>query len=116
MELYKALVRPLLEYAHAVWSPHSRGHRKCSKQGQPSKVTTINGLDYEERLRKLNLLTLVYRRLRGDIIEVYKVVPGIYDPSVLSDLLALYQDVIGHNFKLANKSSRLDFKKICIYK
>ena len=29
-------------------------------------------LDYQERLRKLDLPTLVYRRARGDMIEVYK--------------------------------------------
>ena len=34
---------------------------------------------YEERLRQLNLTTLEERRLRGDAIEVYKLLGGFYD-------------------------------------
>ena len=33
----------------------------------------------EERLRYLNLPTLKYRRIRGDMIEVYKMFSGRYD-------------------------------------
>ena len=74
----------------------------------------MKGLDCEERLRKLNLPTLVYGRLRGDM---NKIVHDVYDPSVVSNLLALYQGahcVGGHNFKLAKKSSRLDLRKYAI--
>ena len=35
-------------------------------------------LDYEERLKRMNLPTLVYRRNRGDAIEVYKYLHSIY--------------------------------------
>ena len=31
-------------------------------------------MSYEERLRKLDMFSLKYRRLRGDLIEVYKFV------------------------------------------
>ena len=33
-------------------------------------------MTYEERLRYLDLHTLVYRRSRGDMIETYKIVNG----------------------------------------
>ena len=36
-------------------------------------------LSYSDRLKKLALPTLTYRRLRGDTIETYKIVHGIYD-------------------------------------
>ena len=36
----------------------------------------------EERLRKLRLPTLRFRRLRGDMIETYKILTGKYDKSV----------------------------------
>ena len=45
----------------------------------------INGfqnLTYAERLEKLNLPTLAFRRLRGDMIETYKHFHN-YDPSIL---------------------------------
>jgi hypothetical protein len=34
------------------------------------QIPGMNNLPYEERLRKLELPTLSYRRLRGDMIEV----------------------------------------------
>ena len=39
-------------------------------------------MSYEERLRKLQLPTLRFRRLRGDMIETYKILTGKYDKSV----------------------------------
>ena len=36
-------------------------------------------LTYKERLQRLKLPTLVYRRARGDMIEVYKILHGYYD-------------------------------------
>ena len=43
-------------------------------------------LSYEERLKKLKLPTLKYRRLRGDMIEVYKILHGVYDKRVRTEL------------------------------
>ena len=37
---------------------------------------------YKERLLRLNLYTLKYRRLRGDMIEVFKLVHNVYDSRV----------------------------------
>ena len=43
-------------------------------------IPTLKNLAYPERLKRLKLPTLAYRRARGDMIEVYKIVNGIYDP------------------------------------
>ena len=39
----------------------------------PKLVMTVKQLSYKERLVRLKLPTLKYRRIRGDMIEVYKI-------------------------------------------
>ena len=81
MRLYKAMVRPILEYGVTVWSPY----RKCeidaieSVQRRATRILPeLRGLNYEARLRSLKLPTLTYHRLRGDVIHVYKYIHVIY--------------------------------------
>jgi ribonuclease P/MRP protein subunit RPP40 len=45
-------------------------------------VQGIRKLSYQDRLKSINLPTLKYRRIRGDIIEVFKMISGKYDPKV----------------------------------
>ena len=73
--LYKTFVRPHLEYAQAVWSPASQKLIDMLENVQIRATKMVDGLsklDYEDRLRRLDLPTLVYRRARGDMIQVYK--------------------------------------------
>ena len=73
--LYKALVRPHVEYAHSVWCPYKNVIllilRKFKKE--PSIINSLKNCSYKERLKILNLPTLKYRRLRGDMIDVFKI-------------------------------------------
>ena len=41
-------------------------------------VTSLRDMSYQQRLQALDLPSLVYRRYRGDMIEVYKFIHGIY--------------------------------------
>jgi len=45
---------------------------------------------YSQRLKVLGIPTLKYRRYRGDMIETYKILHGIYD-SAVSPVLPVYQ-------------------------
>jgi len=45
-------------------------------------VLTVKKSCYEERLRKLKLPTLKYRRIRGDMTELYKIFAGKYDSEI----------------------------------
>ena len=80
--LFKSLVRPTLEYAHSVWhSPWKQDIREVEKvQRRATKlVKSLSGLEYGERLRKLDLPSMMYRQNRGDMIEVWKILHGKYD-------------------------------------
>ena len=74
-KLYLALVRPHLEYAQVVWSPHTKKLINMIENVQIRATKLVDGLsnlDYPARLQKLNLPTLKHRRERGAMIEMYK--------------------------------------------
>ena len=84
--LYVAFVRPHLEYCQAVWSPHLMRYINALENVQIRATKLVDGLanlDYSERLRKINIPTLVHRRRRGDMIEMFKHFKS-YDKSTLS--------------------------------
>ena len=41
-------------------------------------VTSLRDMSYQQRLQALGFPSLVHRRYRGDMIEVYKFIHGIY--------------------------------------
>ena len=76
-----------------IWSTHNLYGLRilentliCWKNVQIRAIKLVDGLenmDYPERLKRLNLPTLVYRRLRGDMIEIYKHF-HTYDKEIIS--------------------------------
>ena len=77
LSLYKALVRPILEYCCTTWAPHFiKDHKEIEKvQKRATKlVKSISHLPYGERL---NLTTLYYRRQRADVLQVFRMIKGI---------------------------------------
>lgn len=90
--LYKSLVRSHLEYGVSVWSPHYEYLIEKLEKVQKRAIKliiSIKHLKYEERLRHLKLPTLKFRRVRGDMIEVYKFFNNIYKRQKLK----VYNDV-----------------------
>ena len=89
LPLYTALVRSGIEYGQAIWSPYKMKDIEKIEGVQRRATRVVPGLGdktYEERLKILKLPTLRHRRLRGDMIETYKIVHGIYDKAVSPDL------------------------------
>ena len=104
--LYIALVRPHLEFSNVVWSPRYVKDKKLLEgvQRRATKlVPELKELSYENRLHKLNLPSLCYRRARGDAIEAYKYTHGFY--SVNDELLPKDPGTVtrNHGFKLTKR-------------
>ena len=59
----------------------------------------LQGKSYEQRLRALNLTTLETRRLRGDLIEVFKIMNGFDKVGSLETLLCFSTSNLRGNTK-----------------
>ena len=66
IRLYKAIIRPTLEYATTVWSPSRIAQivqlEKVQRKFTKFALNWPNNCSYEERLQELKLPTLVWRR------------------------------------------------------
>ena len=81
VKLLTALVRPHLEYANAVWYPVYKKDSTLLENVQRRATKLVPGLrdePYETRLQQLKLPSLQYRRVRGDMIELFKHITGTY--------------------------------------
>ncbi len=113
-KLFTALVRPHLEYCNVAWSPRLLKDKRLIEavQRRATKlVPELENLPYPERLQKLDLPSLSYRRARGDMIEVYKYTHGFY--TVSEDLLQMDEDRTrrGHTYKLKKRYCRTSTRK-----
>ena len=115
VQLFKSLVRPHLEYCNSVWCPHLVKHIDAIEKVQRRGTKMLPGyqeLTYEERLQKLKLPTLVYRRNRGDMIEVFKILKGFYDTRVTEGMFTRNTgNTRGHSLKLTKPGANRDIKK-----
>ena len=107
--LFKALVRPVLEYGNSVWTTCLKKHNTTIENVQrrfTKKIVGLQELSYEQRLETIKLPSLEFRRLRGDMIETYKIIHGIYDENTTNTLF--HKNVLtntrGHSLKLSKQN------------
>ena len=78
--LYCTYVRPNLEFAIQAWNPYyNKDINELEKvQRRATKlIPELRHLDYQHRLKALDLTTLEVRRLRGDLIQQFKISKGL---------------------------------------
>ena len=101
--LFKTLIRPHLKFGNSIWGPQSRGDQKLIERVQRRATKLIPELQtktYSQRLRELNLPSLTYRRLRGDMITIYQILHGSIDVQEGLIQLSNTRNTRGHNLNL----------------
>jgi len=107
--LYTSMVRSHLDYCCSVWSPYRKADieatEKVQKTATKKTLPALNHLSYSECLRMCHMTTLHCRRIRGDMIETYKIVTGKYDETVAPTLAKVSTYV--------TRCFRYDLRKYC---
>ena len=73
----------------------------------------MKNLNYEERFNLLKMPTLKFRRMRGDMIEAFKILNRLYDGRVTEGMFDISRSHItrGNALKLVKYRSRRDIRK-----
>ena len=114
--LYNSFIRPHLEYSIQAWSPYLRKDINVLEKVQRRATKLVNGLKhvpYEDRLKRIGLTTLEKRRVRGDLIETYKILTGKENVDSYKFFILNHgcHNLRGHRFKLYKSRSRLNTRK-----
>ena len=112
--LYKALVRSHLEYGNVVWSPYLKRQSLQieSVQRRATKmVPECKDMSYGDRLRYLKLHSLKGRRVRGDLIQVFKIFKNLdeVDKEILP--MSNYGSTRNQGDKLRRRYSKTNIRK-----
>ena len=116
-KIIATMIRPKLEYAAVVWSPNKK--KDIVKLERIQRIATkmvpeLKDLEYEERLKEIELPTLQDRRKRGDLITMYKIVNNM-EKIDKQDLVTLKGEGIGgrrgHSRKIRKSHCSSDIKK-----
>jgi hypothetical protein len=103
LPLYLTLVRPHLEYCVQAWAPYFTKDIEKLENVQKRALRMIpelSHLSYEEKLEKLNLFSLTKRRLRGDMIETFKIFQGLDNLDSEVFFSRNFSKTRGHSYKL----------------
>jgi hypothetical protein len=115
VKAYVTYVRPLLEYASSVWSPHHLYLISKLEKVQRYFTKRLPGmwhLPYEQRLTSLNLRSLQNRRMLGDLSLCYQIVKHNIDTSLSHSLIVIANSrTRGHDMKLRVNSFSRDITK-----
>ena len=75
--VYKAMVRPIIEYANTIWGPHFLLDKRRLERVQhctTKMIPSLSDKSYHHHLISLDLPSLNHRRIRDDLIFLYKLI------------------------------------------
>ena len=103
--MFKTLVRPILEYGNSVWAYGLKKYKTLVENVQrkfTKHIKNLTNIPYEDRLKLINLPSLEYRLIRGDMIQVYKIANDFYDPITTKSIFKFSNNnrLRGHNHKI----------------
>ena len=112
VSLYPSFARLCLA---TFWSPNLRKDI-LAIEGVQRRFTRLipgmAGLSYAERMERLGLYTLEFRRMRGDLIETYKIVKGL-DTLEAGNMFPMLGEsrTRGHSLRIRGKPFRTETRK-----
>ena len=111
--IYKTYIRPHMEFCIQAWSPNFVKDIDVLERVQKAAtnlVLMLRKYNYATRLRIIGITSLEERRLRGDMIEVYKLLTEKeqIDHRQFFNSADTPYGLRGHEKKLAKDRSRLD--------
>ena len=119
LSLYRMYVRLHLEYCVQAWAPWTEADSELLEFVQKRAIRMTSGLSgatYEEKLKEVGMMSLAQRRVRGDMIEVWKLLNG-YEKVDVSNILSLAGQHCERslrssvNFGLVQNPARLEIRR-----
>jgi len=108
------MVRSHLDYCSSVWVPYKKGDIELIEKVQKRAtklIPTIRSMAYTERLKVCNLPTLHFRHIRRDMVQMYKLLYGKYDPVLTPQVTCDYSTITrGNDLRL----KKVELSMICV--
>ena len=107
-KLYRSYIKPHLECCTQFWTPidvkYAGTSERIKRRATIKMIQSLRTL-HEERLKRLSIFSLRYKRLGGDMIEVFKIIHGT-DKINLRKFFCVYEDRRTRKYSLCLKTKR----------
>ena len=113
-KLFSTLVRPSLEVNIQACCPYLKKDTNALESVQrraTKRVYGLSNLSYDDRLKQLKMFPLSFRRARGDLIWVYRILNTPAHPNNSLLELAPTTQLRGNGLKLSTHRSRLQCRQ-----
>lgn len=101
--LYMSLVRSNMEFASTIWTPYQSKYKKSVESVQKQAIMFLNGdyisrsdnnyklAPYSERCKKLDLTSLIRRRINMQVLFIHKILQSKFISERLRGEITLYE-------------------------